>query len=358
MSRHLTISILTSIPYSNLNRDDTGVPKRTMHGGVLRALHSSQAIKRGIRLRYEDASGQISIRSGKLAEVIVEKALELAPDLDEGAALKTAKKIVGALTKAKATENESDRSTWLSGEELLTAATHIVQAQEGESADDVANMIAGHKTGSLAIAAFGRMFANAPGNNTEAALSVSPAITTHAATIDTDYFSTVDDIREQNHETGATFLGVSQYTSGVFYRTISIDKQQLRESWSGFTDPQARGNLEELIRAVIYGQPRGKENSTAPYTLPALVLAEEQQYRTAYDFDQPVQSRGNGGFLAPSVDALAEQYALAREFDSRNFGPAEVLAGTYKDLEGKFGNLKSVSLDNFIEQVVGWILND
>ncbi|MDY3128289.1 MAG: type I-E CRISPR-associated protein Cas7/Cse4/CasC [Corynebacterium sp.] len=353
MSNHLTIHILTSIPFSNLNRDDAGVPKRTMHGGVMRAMHSSQSIKRGVRLRYEEASGNISVRSGKLAEKIVAKALELKPELDEKAALKDAKKIVGTLTKATASENESDRSTWLSGEELLTAASHIAGLDENES-----TFIEGGKTGSLAIAAFGRMFANAPEHKTEAALSVSPAITTHAATIDTDYFSTVDDIRERNKETGATFLGISQYTSGIFYRTVTIDKQQLRESWSGFGNEEASENLKELIRAVVYGQPRGKENSTAPYVLPALVLAEEQRYRAAYDFEAPVTATREGGFLEPSVERIAQQYELARSFDPGNFGPVETISGTYSELEGKVGSLSPVTLDVFIDNVAEWVLND
>ena len=110
MSNHLTLHLIYAIPFSNLNRDDAGVPKRTMQGGVLRAMHSSQSIKRGIRLRYEEASGNISIRSGKLAEEIVAKALELNPDLAEKSALKEAKKIVGYTdnSDSRFSSNKSD----------------------------------------------------------------------------------------------------------------------------------------------------------------------------------------------------------------------------------------------------------
>lgn len=358
MSRHLTLSILTSIPFSNLNRDDTGVPKRVMQGGALRAMHSSQSIKRGIRLRYEEASLDTSVRSGQLANEIVSKALEINPDLDAKAAEKQAKKIIGTLTKANASENESDRSTWLSGEELLTAATSIASpATEGTDLADSQTFIKGKKTGSLAIASFGRMFANAPAKNTEAALSVSPAITTHAATIDTDYFSTADDVNVRDNKTGATFLGISQYTSGVFYRTVTIDKKQLHESWTGFTDPDAGKYLTELIRTVIYGQPRGKENSTAPYILPALVLAEEQRYRTAYDFEQPIEAQGEGGYMLESIRQLAKQFELARNFDGANFGPVETLSGTHEGLSEQFGDLKVESLDGLIETIVEWTLD-
>ena len=243
MSHNLTLHIVASVPFSNLNRDDTGTPKRIQQGGVMRALHSSQAIKRGIRVRYEKASKDISVRSGKLDAAIAERVAQLAPELDAKTATKEAKKLVGKLTKGESKEGESARSSWLSTEELNTAAQTVVDilTPQGQDKAEVADFIDGSKTGSLAIAAFGRMFANAPQNNTEAALSVSPAVTTHAASIDTDYFSTVDDRYEKQHKAGATYLGVNQYTNGVFYRTVTIDKDQLRRSWSAFDDAASKG---------------------------------------------------------------------------------------------------------------------
>lgn len=352
MSNHLTISILTSVPYSNLNRDDNGTPKRVTVGGALRALHSSQSVKRGIRVAYENASLDRSVRSGDLVSEVVAKALEIDPNADENTLTKAIRPLISNLTKGSDKEISDKggpaRSSWLSEEEITTAATTVLSKTNSDFIED-------GKTGSLAIAAFGRMFAKAPKKNTEAALSVSPGVTTHAATIETDYFSTVDDVKERKGETGATFLGVAQYTNGIFYRTISIDKAQLKESWTGFGQERSEGNLRDLITAIIYGLPRGKENSTAPYIQPALVLAEEQQYRTAYDFETPVLNGKDGGHLAPSVEHLAKQYRQARTFDSDNFGPVEALTGTYEGLDGQFGALKATSLKEFIDTVVEWI---
>lgn len=349
MANHLTISILTSVPYSNLNRDDNGTPKRVTVGGALRALHSSQSVKRGIRTAYENASLDRSVRSGDLAGEVLAKALEISPDADPKALEEKAKSLIGKLTKdSDGDEGGPARSSWLSEEEIATAASLIL-----EQVDE--DFVLEGKTGSLAIASFGRMFANDPKKNTEAALSVSPGITTHAVTIETDYFSTVDDIKERKRETGATFLGVAQYTNGIFYRTISIDKAQLKESWSGYGLEDAEGKLWDLITAIIYGLPRGKENSTAPYIQPALVLAEEQQYRTAYDFETPVLNGADGGYLTPSIERLASQYQQARRFDPDNFGPLEALTGTYAELDGKFGELEATSLKAFIDAVVEWI---
>lgn len=354
MANHLTISILTSVPYSNLNRDDNGTPKRVTVGGALRALHSSQSVKRGIRTAYENSSLDRSVRSGDLVGEVLAKALEISPEADPKKLEKKAKPLISKLTmkpgkgQKKEEEVEKDRSIWMSQEEITAAARFIL-----EQVDE--DFILEGKTGSLAIASFGRMFANDPKKNTEAALSVSPGITTHAVTIETDYFSTVDDVKERKRETGATFLGVAQYTNGIFYRTISIDKAQLKESWSGYGLEDAEGKLRDLITAIIYGLPRGKENSTAPYIQPALVLAEEQQYRTAYDFETPVLNGADGGYLTPSIERLASQYQQARRFDPDNFGPLEALTGTYAELDGKFGELEATSLKAFIDAVVEWI---
>lgn len=358
MSRNLTLHIVASVPYSNLNRDDSGTPKRVIQGGALRALHSSQAIKRGIRTMYEEASLDTSVRSGQLVAKIVERAKELSLEADEKALTKAAKAIVGTLTKKTAAGNdagdnaatESDRSIWMSKEEIEAAADAALKEQVDSA------FIKDGVTGSLAIAAFGRMFANAPAKNTEAAIAVSPAVTTHAATIDTDYFSTVDDIRQQKNDTGATFLGVSQFTNGVFYRSITIDKEQLKKSWTGWDDPEAAENLKELINAIIYGQPRGKENATAPYIQPALILAEEQRYRVAYDFETPIDADAKaGGYLNPTIDVLAKQFTQARKFDADNFGPLEILSGTSEHLEDAFDTLTPVSKIELIEQVLNWI---
>ncbi|PKZ89104.1 type I-E CRISPR-associated protein Cas7/Cse4/CasC [Trueperella bernardiae] len=358
MSRNLTLHIVASVPYSNLNRDDSGTPKRVVQGGALRALHSSQAIKRGIRTMYEEASMVTSVRSGQLVAEIVDRAKTLGSGLDEKALTKAATDIVGTLTKKEsaagdgASDNavtESDRSIWMSSEEIEAAAAAAVAGQtDGDFIKDGV-------TGSLAIAAFGRMFANAPAKNTEAAIAVSPAVTTHAATIDTDYFSTVDDLRERKNDLGATFLGVFQFTNGVFYRSVTIDKDQLKKSWTGWDRDDAAANLKELVNAIIYGQPRGKVNATAPYIQPALILAEEQRYRVAYDFETPVDADGTtGGYLTPTIDTLAAQFAQARKFDADNFGPLEVLSGTSEHLDEAFDTLTPVSKNDLIDAVVNW----
>lgn len=353
MSKNLTIHKLSSAPYNNLNRDDTGTPKRIHQGGVLRAMLSSQSIKRAIRVDYEENSLDCSVRSANLADTVSARAQEINPEVDPKEALKAAKKTIGALTKAsESTEGEAGRSAWLSAEELEIAAFNVANSSED-------NFIIPGKTGSLAVAAFGRMFAAKQELGTEAALSVSPAISTHQALIEMDYFSTVDDSPSEKQGKGASFLGVSAYTTAVMYQTITIDKEQLRRSWTGLKKDDAQKMLSDLVRSIVYKLPRGKAHGTAPYTYPLVVLAEEQGYRTAYDFETPIKAdQDEGGYAANSIRELAAQRASAKRFDPSNFGPVATLSGTAaSELLADF-HLDPKPLDEFISTVVDWILTN
>ena len=56
----IQIHMLQSVPPGNLNRDDTGQPKRWLFGGVTRGRISSQCLKRNIRhsSQFNDAFGE------------------------------------------------------------------------------------------------------------------------------------------------------------------------------------------------------------------------------------------------------------------------------------------------------------
>ena len=314
---------------------------------------SSQSIKRAIRTDYEENSLDCSVRSANLADLVATRAQEINPELDPKEALKAAKKLIGGLTKAtESTEGEAGRSAWLSAEELEIAAFNVANNSED-------NFIEPGKTGALAIASFGRMFAAKQELGTEAALSVSPAISTHQALIEMDYFSTVDDSPSEKQGKGASFLGVSAYTTAVMYQTVTIDKEQLRRSWTGLKQDDAHKMLSDLVRSIVYKLPRGKEHGTAPYTYPLAVLAEEQNYRMAYDFETPVQvDPEEGGYAALSIKKLAAQRSAAKKFDPSNFGSVAALSGTAdSDLLINF-ELEPKPLDDFISTVVDWILTN
>lgn len=261
--------------------------------------------------------------------------------------------LIGTLTKGEAKSaaaegQESGRSAWLSSEEIETAAQAVAQLL------DAAEFVGKGKSGSLAIAGFGRMFAARADLQTEAAVAVSPAVSTHETVIETDYFSTVDDSPSEGQGKGASYLGIANYINGIFYRSVTIDKEQLKRSWSGYGQPDAQEKLEQFVTSLIYGMPRGKEKSTAPYTAPALVLIETQAYRVAYDFETPVTADREGGFLSATLRRLKDERDAALNFDPENFGAQTAVAGTASDLE-QFG-VEVLNRPQLSAKVAEWIL--
>lgn len=338
----VTLHIVNDIPWSNLNRDDTGTPKRTILGGVERGMLSSQSLKRAARKDFESRILQSpdnledSYRSRNLGMLVAERAALLSRKLgvepNEKKLLSRSSSIVKKLTGAK--DGSKETITWLATEEIELLASLLVDetvAVQLEKLSSAKNPSAGFEqfmrargvTGSLAIAAFGRMFANATAFQTEAALAVSPAISTHGTFVETDYFIAADDYLnydEVSGGAGAGHLGVALYTSGVFYRTVTIDINELWFNWSGRDGDGYKDSLRAFLRSLIYTLPTGKKNSTAPYNEPILVLAEEQSYRSAYSISSPILTPDEDGYRAKTVDALKKQFDLARLISEDNYG--------------------------------------
>lgn len=393
-AQYLTLHLLNALPWHNMNRDANGRPKRLKQGGVERAMLSSQSLKRAARVAYEDAIiadrsfrsskygvDEVLARVGVLAAannleidlVKLRKAIE--PVIMHLVAAKPAKEVKvkkapGDNTDATAASDEDERSAatnvWLSGDELDTIAraaldTDLSKWLKTESGSvkvtDEHPIGVNHQVGSLAIAAFGRMFANASDRQTEAAIAVSPATTTHRVVIETDYFTTVDDLQDTYNPEGgggASHIGTANFTSGVYYRSVTIDRAQLIRSWSGASSDDADDRIRALLRSIIYALPTGKKNSASAQTRPLAVLLEEQSYRAAYEFDTPVapDQEAGGGYKAPTVARLAAERRAAVRFDPAVFGPAMV-AGTADDLD-QF-EVDVVAVGDLIEHIIKWL---
>ena len=80
---YVDFHILQTVPPSCINRDDTGSPKTAVYGGVLRARVSSQAWKHAMRAAFaENAQLDVGKRTKKVADLVKEQILPLAPDAD------------------------------------------------------------------------------------------------------------------------------------------------------------------------------------------------------------------------------------------------------------------------------------
>ena len=84
---YVDFHILQTVPPSCINRDDTGSPKTAVYGGVLRARVSSQAWKHAMRAAFaENAQLDVGKRTKKVADLVRDQILALAPDAGCGQA--------------------------------------------------------------------------------------------------------------------------------------------------------------------------------------------------------------------------------------------------------------------------------
>ena len=308
----LNFHILQTLPFSNLNRDDAGSPKSVIYGNTNRARLSSQALKRASRTHFEAVSAADSTSRTKFAgdhlvalarDMVASTGAEITEAMDasirKASRAETRKLTNGDKADAKKDghDESADTLVWLAEAELIVLArkiaTSVLDDVEGP---DFKGWISS-ATSSLAIAGFGRMFAASPSVQTEAAIQVAHAFTTHAAVTEIDYFTAVDDLREQyTGDMGAGHLDLAEYTSGVFYRYFNIDRTQLAANWSDINEPEAKERLVSLVMSMLLSLPSGKTNATAPWTAPHLIVVQESAWPVSFAdaFEAPIAETGSG----------------------------------------------------------------
>lgn len=116
------------------------------------------------------------------------------------------------------------------------------------------------------IALFGRMLAENPEMNADAACQVAHAISTHRVDPDLDFYTAVDDLNPAS-DTGAGMMGETGFNSACFYRYSLIDRNQLIANLGGdaeLANKVIRAFLDASVRAI----PTGKQNSFAAQNPP------------------------------------------------------------------------------------------
>lgn len=322
MTRFVQLHLLTAYPPANLNRDDSGRPKTAILGGVPRLRVSSQALKRAFRqseVFARSLDGHLGKRTQRLGKLVLERLL--ASGMAEKKALEAARTIVaefaklkeapapdaeGAKDKGKSGKAKSDRSyefeqlVFVSPAEIDAVMAMADKAAAGGAPQAVSP---GSAESAADIAMFGRMLANTPERNVEAAVQVAHAITTHKVTVEDDYYTAVDDLKEAAEDSGAGFVGEAEYGAGVFYLYVCVDRDLLERNLGG--DARlADTALAALIEAAATVSPRGKQASYASRARAfyGLVEAGSAQPRSlALAFVKPVT--GSDQLLA-SIEAL------------------------------------------------------
>lgn len=318
--RFLDIHVVQTLPYSNVNRDDLGSPKTVVFGGTTRTRVSSQAWKRPTRLKVEEQIGEQAVRTRRLPQQVAAELADRRGWPADLAALAGAQVIRSSDSKL-ALEN-SDRTT----ASLLflpdKAAAELADiAEEHRAALEKA---LGSKTASAkallpkervqevlrsrngSIALFGRMLAEIPGAGVDGAVQVAHAFTTHATSVQADFFTAVDDAGQWAEDAGSAHMNTGEYSSGVFYRYATLDLGDLARNVPDADT--ARTLAAAFLNAFVHTMPSAKKTSTAPHTAPDLVhvsVRSDRPLSLAAAFEKPV-SAGRDGWAESSRDTLNE----------------------------------------------------
>lgn len=350
----IEIHIIQNFPPSNLNRDDIGQPKSTDFGGVRRARISSQCQKRAIRMHpaFAKATGVApSDRTKMISRDIAARLIEAGKPEEQSQkiALLFAEKYSGKLDEKRKTETAV--LIYFSEREFVLIANNLLERWDAVSAmlastpmaEEIEKPTKGKKaktdkvdTSAMEelikdvvketkervsapdIALYGRMLADRPETNIDAACQVAHAISTHAVgKADTDYYTAMDDVKQRMKDPGAGFLDVAYFNSACFYRYMRIDFAQLVKTLGDHD--MAVKTVEGFMRAAEAAVPSGKQNSHAHFTRPSFMLAVlrpagSDGWNLANAFEKPVHASTEAGLIEQSVQKLQARFNHLRGF--------------------------------------------
>ena len=321
------LHVLTSYPPANLNRDDLGKPKTAVMGNVPRLRVSSQSLKRAWRKSdvFVQALGEhIGIRTKNYGIEIFNKLCKTG--VSQKNAFAWAREIAGVFGKCKnlskrekdglkkldheeklnkeRTELELEQLAHFSPEELAAIdalVEKLATENEQPSKSDLALLRQNHTA--VDIALFGRMLADEPQFNTEAAAQVAHAISVHRVIVEDDYFTAVDDLNMEEEDLGAGHIGERGFAAGLFYLYLCIDRESLQENLSGDAQLTSRA-LSALIESVATVAPTGMQNSFGSRAYASYVMCEtgdEQPRSLSVAFLKSIEGTD---MLADAIDKL------------------------------------------------------
>lgn len=377
MSPFVEFHLIQSFAPSNLNRDDTGAPKDALFGGHRRARISSQCLKRsartwfsssqllpegslGTRTRHldrllADDLREIGIQSTDAFNEIVKVALKGKSKSEEkedaGKEKKEEEKVLSYLLYLSVPEVEAFRNLVHEHAQVLVELASKKRIKQGDIPPALKESIREclQRSKAVDIALFGRMLADLPAQNQNAACQVAHAISTHKVSREFDYFTAVDEKGDVG-ETGAGMIGQLEFSSATFYRYAVIDVVKLVENLDG--DRQlALASIAAFTQAIARAIPTGKQNGCAAHNPPSFVgvaLRYTSPFNLANAFERPVWPKNDRELSALSVERLATYDAQVADFygDGRD-------VWAYLDMTGSWGD-KGHSQQN-LNQLAQWV---
>ena len=335
--RFLQIHTLHSYPAALLNRDDSGLAKRMPFGDAVRTRISSQCLKRHWRMAEDEFSlthiGPDAFRSRNVVDRTVMQPLRNAGETS-GDVLEAVEKAFNIGVYGKTGDTEKGRQPLLLGlpeveylcekaasicaehrndaSAAKTAAEELFHTRKGEGNNFRAMRQSADLPGGLVGALFGRMVTSDPAANIDAAIHVAHAFTVHREESESDYFSVVDDLQQEDEDAGAAHIGDMELTAGLFYGYVVVDVPGLVSNLTGCetgtwesADKDLAGKVvDHLVHLIATVSPGAKLGSTAPYSCADLMLIEagiRQPHSLANTFRNPTKAQ-----VSDATNALSQ----------------------------------------------------
>ena len=254
-----------------LNRDDTNSPKDCEFGGYRRARISSQCLKRAIRWDpsfRETLADHLSIRSRRFPSAVAQKLESDGVPAELASAVGTVLEDIGK-REIRTPPNTSGpyeldifrtpQSVFYTDNEVQLCAEKV-QSELSDDAD-IPAIVRGLRfptPRSADIAMFGRMVTSDAFENIDGACQVAHAISTNQVSMETDYFTAVDDLQPDD-ESGADMIGIVGFNSSCFYRYSLIDMSVLHQNIDG--KELELLTLQAFLKASIAAIPSGKQTT-------------------------------------------------------------------------------------------------
>lgn len=364
---YIDVHILQSVPPSCINRDDTGSPKTARYGGVRRARVSSQAWKKATRDEFQNLlnEDELGKRTKQVVAYIAQFMKADLPDTDTEVLLDAAEQALKA-TGIKVPKRETGYLVFISPAQAKALAALAVESirtgqhVEKKSAKSILNVRERPTLNAIDIALFGRMVADDPQLNVDAAVQVAHAIGVGVSEPEFDYFTAMDDFSPEDNA-GAGMIGTVEYLSATLYRYATIDVLHLCENLGSIKATQRA--LEAFLRAFVTSMPTGKQNTFANRTLPAAVimqLRDTQPVSLVGAFEKPVYATESKSITEVACERLAAQEASIDQafgvcpLQAYAISGAPAIKQCFKSMEADFANLNE-AISNTVEYATTYL---
>jgi CRISPR system Cascade subunit CasC len=309
---YIDLNVLQTVPSSNINRDDTGAPKTALYGGVTRARVSSQSWKSAIRKTFKKENIGTGFRTKEAVRLLAEKLMSISPSLNEESAFKKSAEVFKAVGIKVNKDGETGALLLVSPGQLEKLSQYVVNHTSDKfdknETKEIKKVL--KSDNSLDLAIFGRMVADNPELNVDAAVQVAHAISTHEIVPEFDYYTALDDLQSKD-SSGAAMLGTIEFNSATLYRYANVNVNELVRNLGEVDTIQG---ISAFIKAFLLSMPTGKQNTFANKTLPNYVMITirtDTPVNLVSAFEDPIKS--NHGYVEKSVQGLEDEYQAAQK---------------------------------------------